>query len=62
MKPPKIHWKKFFTRKVLVIAALVFICHTVDILWRIHAAGRGGEVMFGSLVEHLCFGVPVMDE
>lgn len=65
MKIPwkKIHWQKFFTRKILVIAALVFALHLVDVMWHIHVAGRGGEMMMmGSLLEHLCFGVPVLDE
>jgi hypothetical protein len=55
----RIHWKKYLTRKVFILALFGAAGYTLEHYWHIWFAGKGGELAFGTVVEHLLFEVPV---
>ena len=57
-----IHWRKYITRKIVILtvcAAGGFIAeHYLKIWW----LGKGGELLFGSVFEHIAFEVPLLEK
>lgn len=56
---PKIHWKKYITRKVIILSLFVLggtaLAHYLH-LWFLD---KGAELALGTLMEHLFFDVPM---
>ena len=57
----RIHWRKFISRKVIVLAVFGAAGYAAEHYLHIWFAGKGGEIMFGTIIEHILFGVPVED-
>lgn len=65
IRPPRIHWKKYLERKVIVLSALclsTFIMetyfhmpHVMPVIHSFH------DLTIGVLAEHLLFGIPLED-
>jgi hypothetical protein len=55
----RIHWRKFFTRKVIIIGSFAVIGFVLEHYTHLYFAGRGGEIAFGAVVEHFLFGIPL---
>jgi len=55
----RIHWRKFITRKVVVLALFGAAGYAAEHYLHLWFAGKGGEVMFGTILEHILFEVPV---
>jgi hypothetical protein len=63
VKPPKIHWRKYLERKVIVLAAFCFATYVMETY--LHVPRVGGivhsfhDLTVGVLAEHLFFGIPL---
>lgn len=57
----RIHWRKVVTRKVIVIAGFGIVGFVLEHYTHLWFAGRGGELAFGAVIEHLLFGLPVAE-
>ena len=58
-KLPKINWKKFISRKIIILAVCAAIGYSLEHYLHLWFAGKGGELALGTVVEHLFFEVPV---
>lgn len=55
----KIQWRKFISRKIIVLAIFGMAGYFIEHHLHLWYAGKGGEVAFGTILEHTLFGVPV---
>jgi len=55
----KIHWRKFVSRKIVVLVIFGAAGYAIEHYLHLWFAGKGGEIAFGTLLEHILFGVPV---
>jgi hypothetical protein len=57
----RIHWKHYLTRKVVILAAFgcagMVVEHYLHIWW----FAKGGEILIGSVFEHLTFEIPLLE-
>jgi hypothetical protein len=58
IRPPQIHWRLYFTRKVITLVGVIIVLEIAAYLTHVHYFGRGGEFALGTLLEHCIFGVP----
>jgi hypothetical protein len=54
-----VHWRKFITRKVIVLAIFGAIGYAAEHYLHLWFAGKGGEIAFGTIIEHTFFEVPM---
>lgn len=57
IRPPRINWHLYFTRKVIVLGAVAITFYVIGYITRSHYIFRGGEFAVGTLLEHCIFGV-----
>lgn len=62
IRPPKIHWHMYFTRKVLILSTLVMLTYLLEEWTHAYLIGRTHELAMGTLFEHLLFGIPFHEE
>jgi len=55
----RVHWRKYITRKVLIVAGIMLALQLLEHITRWHFAGKIAEFSTSSLVEHVLFGVPM---
>lgn len=58
IRPPRIHWRHYLTRKVLILGALVVATYIVGQQMHMGMFNRVHELTLGTLLEHLLFGIP----
>lgn len=58
IRPPKIHWRLYLTRKVLILGTLVVASYYIEAWLHAPVVGRAHELAMGTLFEHLFFGIP----
>lgn len=53
-RPRHIHidWRKYVTRRVLVVTAISIIGYILDYIAHMHFAGKGGELLVGAVLGH----------
>lgn len=61
-RPPKIHWRLYFTRKVLILGVLVIVTSYIEAHLHFRVMGRAHELALSTLAEHLFFGIPLQGE
>jgi hypothetical protein len=59
---PKVHWKLYFTRKVLILVGVVVATSYAQEYFHVHTLGRIHEFGLSFLFEHLLFGIPFHGE
>lgn len=55
----RVHWRKYLTRKLLVVGFIMLALHVIEHLTEWRFAGKLAEFSTSSIVEHLLFGVPM---
>lgn len=55
----RIHWKKYLTRKVIILTLFVAAGYAAEHYLHIWFAGKGAELAFGTILEHTLFEVPI---
>ena len=58
-RPPKIHWRKYMTRKVIILACFVVASTCVNTYMHFALLDHAHELAMGTLFEHLIFGIPM---
>lgn len=58
LRPPHIHWRLYFTRKIITMGIVVAVVYVLGYMTGSHLFFRGGEFALGTLLEHCIFGVP----
>jgi hypothetical protein len=56
-----IHWQRYLTRKVVVLAAFGCVGMVVEHYLHIWWFAKGGEILIGSVFEHLAFEIPLLE-
>lgn len=56
-RPHRIHvrfpdWRKYTTRRVLIVASIAVLCYGIDYLFHMHSAGKCGELGIGAVLGH----------
>jgi hypothetical protein len=59
MRRPKIHWRKYLTRKVIILAVFAVAGYAAEHYLRLWFAGKGAELALGTVLEHTFFEVPM---
>jgi hypothetical protein len=57
IRPPKVHWRKFVERKVIMLTCVVVISPYLSEYLHLHLFNHIHELALGTLCEHLVFGV-----
>lgn len=57
----RVHWRKYLSRKVAILAVVSVAGYALEHYFHIWFAGKGGEIAFGTVIEHLFFEVPVVE-
>lgn len=58
VKPPKVHWRLYCTRKVVALGTLVLITYYTEAWTHSYIISKTHELVLGTLFEHLFFGIP----
>ncbi len=58
----RIHWRKYLSRKIIILAICGVAGYAVEHYLHIWFAGKGGEVAIGAVLDHLFLEVPVIEE
>lgn len=45
-------WRKYTTRRVLIVTLVAACGYTLDYLIHLHFAGKGGELLIGAVLGH----------
>lgn len=61
LRPPKIHWRKYLERKVILLVALVASTYVLESYFGLHVTvvHQAHELAVGVLAEHVFFGIPL---
>jgi len=59
VKRPKIHWKKYLTRKMFILAVFAVAGYTIEHVFHIWFLGKGAEFAVATIVEHTIFDIPM---
>ena len=59
MKRPRIHWRKYFTRKFFILGGFVLAGYAAEHYLHLWFAGKGAELALGTILEHTLFEVPM---
>lgn len=57
-----IHWRKYLTRKVVILTIFGALGYMAEHYLHLWFAGKGGEIALGTVIEHVLFEVPVETE
>ena len=52
-RPSRIRWRKYVTRRIVVVTALSFIGYAFAHYLHLYFAAKGGEMCLGAVVGHL---------
>lgn len=58
----RIHWKKYLTRKVIVLTSFAIAGGIAGQYIHAWFVSKTAELAFGTVVEHLLFEIPVLEE
>lgn len=58
VRPPKIHWRLYITRKVMLLGSLVIFTYYLELWTHMTLISKTHELAMGTLFEHLFFGIP----
>ncbi len=59
IRPPKIHWRKYVTRKVIFLATFAIVSPYIAAWVHVELLSHAHELAVGTLFEHLIFGIPM---
>jgi hypothetical protein len=59
MKIPRIHWRKYLTRKVFILSGFVIAGLSAEHYLHLWFCGKGAELALGTILEHTLFEVPM---
>lgn len=61
LRPPRIHWRRYMERKVIILAVLVAATYIAEHHFGMHQSlvERVHEFSISVLAEHLVFGIPL---
>lgn len=63
LRPPRIHWRKYLERKVIVLASLCFVTFIMETWFHVPRVQpvihSFHDLTVGVLAEHLFFGIPL---
>jgi hypothetical protein len=54
-RPKRVHvpdWRKFVTRRILVVTAFAVAGYVLDFTLHLHTAGKAGEMCIGAVLGH----------
>ncbi len=55
----RIHWRKYLTRKVIILTAFGLVGVYTEHVLHLWFLGKGGELAIGTVIEHLLFEIPI---
>jgi hypothetical protein len=63
IKPPKIKWRAYLERKVILLASLVLATYVMEVYFHVHSSlvDKTHELAVGVFVEHCLWGIPFGD-
>lgn len=57
----RVHWRKYLSRKIVILTIFGMAGYALEHYCHIWFAGKGGEIAFGTVIEHLFLEMPVVE-